>query len=166
MANLENISVKNAIAVPEQLTEEQIAILASNQSSNFFRETGLQFGVVDSPLKVLDQLETENVIMRLLHIDTVHMTRAVDDNGQVKDFPIMRFVEYPTGYYQGGGRLNDIVIAWAKAAGDNIEYDSAGTFSGDRMLPYLNKLLGTEQPGIVLKWRTGKKNKYVDVIVL
>lgn len=160
------MSENKIMTVPETLTEEQIAILASQQTSNFFRDTGLKEGVVDSPLKVLDQLNTDDVVMKLLHIDTVHMTRAVDDNGTVKDFPVMRFAEFPSCYYMGGGRLNDIIRAWASTAGDTVEYDSAGTFIGDRMLPCLNAILEHEQPGIVLKWKTGKKNKYVDVIVL
>lgn len=151
---------------PNVLTEEDLAVMAQQSSVGFFTEAGLSAGVTDSPLKARQQLETEDVVMRLLHIETVHITRALNDDGTQSDFPIIAFAELPAAYYTAGSRMMQIVTAWARAAGDEFEYDKTG-FTGDRMLPHLNEAFTTHgQPGVVLKWKVGKRNKYVDVIII
>lgn len=151
---------------PEELSAEVIAQLASGTSKSIFAKIGRESGVIDSPLKAGIKLETEAVVNRLLHIETVNITRAVDEQGVVSDFPVVAFSEYPGHYYLTGKRMNDVVTAWATAAGDDFDY-STGGFVGDRMLPKLNQLFLSEgNPAVVFYWKTGRKNKYVDVLVV
>ena len=160
----------------QELTEEMLANIAANSRGElgFFAGIGHEAGVLDSPLKNGKQLETEEVVMRLIHISAANITRAVDDNGVVSDFAVVTFDEFPEAYYQGGGRLTDLVIAWATAVGDEfstkVEQDGNKriiNFSGDRLLPHLNASFDEHaHPAIVLKWKKGKKQEYVDVMVL
>lgn len=161
---------------PETLTEEMLAIMSSNTDaqSGFFGDIARDDGVADSPLKAREKMETDFVLMKLLHVETAHITRAVDDNGVVSDFAIVAFDEYPKGYYQGGGRLTDFVLSWAKACGDdfstNVQTEGQKkliNFSGNRMLPMLNKAFAEHaHPAIVLKKVKGKKQEYTDVLMM
>lgn len=175
MANNEKVMMATIMA-PEVLTEEMLATMSANSDtqSGFFTDIAHDDGVADSPLKARKQMETDDVVMRLLHVETAHITRAIDENGVVSDFAIVAFDEFPASYYQGGARLTDFILSWAKACGDDYQ-TSAETvgnkkiinFKGNRMLPGLNKAFSEHaHPAIVLKWKKGKQQDYVDVIAM
>lgn len=169
----------NMVAInvePEVLTEEMLALMSSSTDaqSGFFGNIARDDGVADSPLKAREKLETESVLMKLLHVEAAHITRAVDENGVVSDFAVVAFDEYPRSYYQGGARLTDFVLSWAKACGDdfstNIQMEGQKkliNFNGNRMLPMLNKAFSEHaHPAIVLKKVKGKKQEYTDVLMM
>lgn len=176
MANNENVVAKSVVMAPEVLTEDMLAIMSANTNtqSGFFTDIAHDDGVADSPLKARVQIDTDNVLMRLLHVETAHITRAVDEDGVVSDFAIVAFDEFPANYYQGGARLTDFILSWAKACGDEFTTtaETVGekkiiNFSGNRMLPALNKAFDEHNhPAIVLKWKDGKRRKYVDVLAM
>ena len=176
MANNENAVATPVLMAPEVLTEEMLALMSANTNaqSGFFTDIAHDDGVADSPLKGRVQLETEDVVMRLLHVETAHITRAIDENGVVSDFAIVAFDEFPKNYYQGGARLTDFVLSWAKACGDEFTttMETVGNkkiinFKGNRMLPGLNKAFSEHaHPAIVLKWKDGKQQKSVDVLAM
>lgn len=176
MAQNENLVANSVVMAPEILTEEMLALMSANTDaqSGFFTDIAHDDGVADSPLKARVQLDTDDVVMRLLHVETAHITRAVDENGVVSDFAIVAFDEFPANYYQGGARLTDFILSWAKACGDEFTTtaETVGNkkiinFKGNRMLPGLNKaFVDHAHPAIVLKWRDGKQQKYVDVLAM
>lgn len=176
MANNENAVANSVVVAPEVLTEEMLAIMSADSSaqSGFFTDIAHDDGVADSPLKARVQIDTDSVLMRLLHIETAHITRAVDEDGVVSDFAIVAFDEFPGNYYQGGARLTDFILSWAKACGDEFSTtaETIGekkiiNFKGNRMLPSLNNAFGErDHPAIVLKWKDGKRRKYVDVLAM
>lgn len=162
----------------ELLTDEMIAALGekSLEDKGFFTEAGHEAGVLDSPLKAGGkdfQLDTDKVIRRFLHINAANITHAVDDKGVASDFAVVTFDEYPgLYYYQAGGRVTDLILAWASACGD--EFSTAVKeegnkrvleFVGDRLLPKLNEAFAERpHPYVVLNWKKGNHNEYVDII--
>lgn len=159
---------KNEITIvgSDILSEEQLAVLTKNSSLGFFAEAGIKEGVTDSPLRAGIQLDSDDIVMRALTIDCIHVTRAVDEKGVQSDFPIISFVELPGYYYTAGSRMMSITLAWAKACGEEYTYTEKEGFTGDRMLPKLNEKFTEHKPTVVFKWKEGKRNKYVDVIIL
>lgn len=176
MANNENLVANPVVVAPEILTEEMLAIMSAdtNSQSGFFTDIAHDDGVADSPLKARVQIDTDDVLMRLLHVEMAHITRSIDENGVVSDFAVVGFDEFPANYYQGGARLTDFILSWAKACGDeftttmeNIGNKRIINFKGNRMLPALNKAFNEHgHPAIVLKWKDGKQYEYVDVLAM
>lgn len=162
----------------EVLTDEMLAAIVekSRDEKGFFANIGHEAGVLDSPLKIGGkeaQLETDAVIKRLLHINAANITRAVDDDGVASDFAVVTFDEYPFPlYYQAGGRVTDLVLAWASSCGDDFttNVETKGNkrvlnFVGDRLLPKLNENFNEHgHPFIVLNWKKGKRQEYVDIL--
>ena len=171
---------KNQIAVVggEVLSDELLAsLVAEKTEAGFFTQIGHEAGTLDSPLKAggkENQLETDDVLKRILHINAANITRAVDTDGVASDFAVVTFDEYPfPAYYQAGGRLTDLVLAWASAVGDQFTTSVSEkgnkrslVFEGDRLLPCLNQSFNDhEHPFVVLNWKQGKQQKYVDIVL-
>lgn len=161
------------ITAPKMISDEELAALSYNAGNNigFFTKIGQEAGVVDSPLKARQQLATDDILMRVLHLETAHITRAVDpDDGTVSDFPVVAFTEFPNHYYTAGKRLMSMVCAWAESCGDEFKVELKGStfnFEGDRMLPYLNQAFNQHgAPALVFKWKKGKKQEYVEPVII
>lgn len=151
---------------PKTLSFDDIANIAKSSTGGFFTDAAFTAGVIDSPLKAREQLTTDDVVMKLLHIEEVNITRAVNEDGSISSYPVIAFVEYPSHYYTAGSRTMQVVVSWAKAAGDEFTYNN-NIFEGNFMLPKLNDMLeNNEKPAVVFRWKKGKKNKYVDLIIL
>lgn len=173
-------NTENLVVVEETkiLTMEDLAALQANAGESIYQTIGYQAGTVSVPITALEQVETDDVVMRLLHIDAVNITHATVD-GIESDFPAMSFAEMPGKFYQGGGRITDIIYSWAEAAGDEFDLvenpnqrpgkraKPTMLFHGNRLLPALNDFIKNNGfPSVVFKWKDGKDNKYVDCIVL
>lgn len=178
MVNIATGEVMNPTP-PEVLDDAALSALIAqsmNSKMTLFQSTGIEAGVVDTPLKAFTQLKTEEVLMMPLHVNCVHVSRAAADEKQIEgvdstDYPVMTFNELPGRYYSGGKRFMQIIMAWAKACGDKFELKELGekgsVFTGDRLLPELNKYIAAgNYPCVVMKLKDGKKNKYTDVFVL
>lgn len=174
-----NPSTGEMIAPVEVLDEAALAALLTQSMNNpltLFQQSGIESGVADTPLKAFNQLETKDVVMRVLHINCVHISRAAADEKDKKgvdatDYPVMTFNELPGYYYSGGKRLMQLVTTWAKATGDEFELsdlkEKGFVFSGDRMLPKLNEYISKgNYPSVVMKPKEGKDYDYTDVFVL
>lgn len=167
------------ISEPVVLDDAALAAMLTESMNNpltFFQQSGIESGVADTPLKAFDQLETKEVLMRMLHITCIHISRAAADEKNNKgvdatDYPVMTFAEFPGRYYSGGKRLMQLVLTWAKGLGDQFTYEDLKekgfTFTGDRMLPKLNEYINAgNRPCIVMKEKEGKEYGYTDVFVL
>ena len=164
-----------AVAIPETLSEEQFALLAQNALSQMgeFGRQAMEDGTADSPLKTGKQkLEMEDVLMKMVRIDNVNISRAVDDKtGEISDYPILALREYPYHFCPAGTRMMDMVISWARHAGDAFTAEKDGNgkwhFTGNRLLPKLNQALAEKGgPTVVFHWVQGKSNKYIEPTIL
>lgn len=174
-----NPATGEVLAPVEILDEAALAALLTQSMNNpltLFQQSGIESGVADTPLKAFEQLETKDVVMRMLHITCIHISRAAADEKDKKgvdatDYPVMTFKELPGYYYSGGKRLMQLVTTWAKATGDEFELadlkEKGFVFNGDRMLPKLNEYISHgNYPCVVMKPKEGKDYDYTDVFVL
>lgn len=147
-----NEELLSQLGGPSRLSMDDITALVSNTSDgvNEWRDEAEAAGVVTSILKFGIQLQTNDVYMKLLHIDAVEMAQAPDKTtGDVKNYPVMTFTEYPGCYYNGGTMFLKIFLALAAAAGDDPEVD--------RRLPGVNKRIKERGPiGVVVYQQKGK----------
>lgn len=159
---------KNEILVPTLSAEDIAKLTSSFGKMTEFQSIAAESGVIDTPLKALPKLETDAVINRILHLNTAHLSRAVL-NGEKQDYVVVCFDEYPGYSYSAGKRLTDIVLEWASHFGDDIQIEivkGRPVVKGERLLPKLNEKLADNGPAILMYWKTGKDNQYLDVLVV
>lgn len=163
------------MAEPAMMTEEEFALMAANAPASMgtFGDIAMEDGTADSPLKTgKKKLEMEDVLMRRVTIEAIHISRAVDEKtGEVSDYPILALREYPYHFCPAGSRMMDMVMSWARHMGDafNAEKRDSGkwSFSGNRLLPKLNAALSEKGgPVVVFHWVQGKSNKYIEPTIL